>query len=864
MKKIIYLFFTCLFLITLTGCQLFDFFKNDDEPITITYVYGDKTLSKTYDSYEKVTFETYSTTTGYEFLGWSKETDGLVITKNDLKGITNIKLYPVINLINYKIIYDLDGGINNSNNPSFYTIEDEITINQPTKENCAFTGWYVNGSTTLITNYKIEKGTYGDINLKANYVYGQVNVEFKGYSELNQIIDYNTCATKPADPYKFGDTFICWCTDDGLTTEFDFTTPLKKSITLYPKWTNTKFYTLKINNIDLIESNYENNSSLPKDATINLKANYLIEGYEFLGWYIDDNLYSRYYILEYSMPSNDLEITPEFKSRTTLTYTKGSNTNLNTGIEQESTGLLLGNDIDESYYSHSSNNLYIKYSFLDKLNHGLYSFIYENRIIFDVLIKVKEKDVTNIFIDYDVNYPYATLTFDEVSGYNYSYSLDDTAYINCHSGDIINITDKFTEHNLSIKCDDKITNYVIEELPNQASEYASNTFTYQGNTYDHYADSIEDIRTIIEYYALAKYPSVGGTKYEFSFYNSLTTNGEEIYAHIVKDVLSIPYGLTYQYTTGSKKVDFILKSSGKFNSLITTQEKTDVTTTYFAPSNRSDDFNDFYIENCSKTQEIRSIYELEALNVGIKPIILDETALLVYNKAKEILRTYVSDDMNEFEKLKAIYDYLGSYVTYDDALLSISTNRSDYASFTSYAALINGIAVCDGIASAYKLLCIIEGIRCEEIIGSAKGGGHAWNKVYVGGACFGVDATWSRAKFDGEYRITHTYFLVDEINLINFGDSHHYEQGDSTSFNITDVANNNLGYYELFVYDGYDLICSSKLEYEFMLLALKNHNQTFIELKLDGVTYSEIRTITSSYYTLYYSTTDSTLVYLVH
>ena len=317
-----------------------------------------------------------------------------------------------------------------------------------------------------------------------------------------------------------------------------------------------------------------------------------------------------------------------------------------------------------------------------------------------------------------------------------------------------------------MKCDDgDAVNYAIEAISVAAASYLTNTFTYQGNVYDHYIDSDDDLRILLAYYACAVYPSVGGTNYKFSFYHPIGGDLSSKYAQIIKREMSIPYGIQYSYTTSGKIIDFTLSSSGMFNTRTTSQTKKIITTTEFLPSTRSESFNDFFIEKCSKAQEVRTIYELEDLNYGIRPIISSSNTKVyeLYNKAKEILREYVDDYMTDFEKLKAIYDYLGTYVTYDDALLSITNNQSDYQSFTSYSALINGIAVCDGISSAFKLLCNIEGIECIEIIGCASTGGHAWNKVKVGNVWYGVDATWCRVK-DFDY-ISHQYFMINEIDV---------------------------------------------------------------------------------------------------
>ncbi len=871
MKKISLFILSILILTCLTGCDFFDFFNKDDDSITITYVLKDNNIAKTYDSYDSIEFISYSTETGYEFLGWSLSTDGAVVSKADLKGKSSVKLYPIVSLKNYKIIYELDGGTNSSDNPLTYTIEDEITIKAPTKDGYAFSGWMVNDNETLVSEYKIEKGSNGDLTLKANYLVGKVNVFFDYPGVDIQTIDYNTKCTKPTDPTKLGDTFICWCSDDALEHEFDFDTLITTSITLYPKWENTAYYKLTINNYEYVNSNYENNKELPSGAKVILSIDYILENKEFIGWYEGDTLLSRVNEYTFKMPSSNYEISARLKDLTTYTYTKGIDSKVSILVDSPNKNLY-GNDIDGNY-TFNGNYLEISKNYLDKLDLGLHSFIYNEDTIIYLFIKASNKKTTNINVDYDINYPNATLTFDYDENYSYSYSLDGTEYVSCTNKTVFSISNKTISHTLDVKCDESITTYTIEAMPLAAAQYLSQTFTYQGNTYDFYIDSFSDLEALLEYESLAAYPKAKGESYTFKFYFPNGSNqdyAKESYSKIINRLSSAPYGLYYSYTF-STIVEFTLKSNNTFNSKRTTQERTDITTTKFKESYRSSDYNDFYIEKCSKTQEIRSIYELENLELGIKPIITDQTVLYLYNKAKDILRTYVDDSFTIYEKLKAIYDYLGAYVTYDDVLISISHNRSDYESFTSYGALMDGVAVCDGIASAFKLLCTIEGIECVEVIGSAKEGGHAWNKVKISDVWYGIDATWSRGGFGSDIHITHTYFLVDELTLMNYGDTHHYEQAtynyetyEYDDFNIVNTANNTLGYFELFTYDGYDFICESKEEYVLMYNAFRFVTSLdFIELKLSGIVYDDIKSLCHGTFDLYYSTSDSTLVYLI-
>ena len=64
-----------------------------------------------------------------------------------------------------------------------------------------------------------------------------------GSTVSSQTVDYDTTAAEPDAPAKTGHSFACWCIDSGLTSAYDFSTPVADDITLYAKWTpNT--YTL--------------------------------------------------------------------------------------------------------------------------------------------------------------------------------------------------------------------------------------------------------------------------------------------------------------------------------------------------------------------------------------------------------------------------------------------------------------------------------------------------------------------------------------------------------------------------------------------------------------------------------------------
>lgn len=66
-----------------------------------------------------------------------------------------------------------------------------------------------------------------------------VTFDSNGGSEVaSQTVESGETATEPTAPTKEGADFVYWCSDEELTTEYDFDTPVTADITLYAKWNN--------------------------------------------------------------------------------------------------------------------------------------------------------------------------------------------------------------------------------------------------------------------------------------------------------------------------------------------------------------------------------------------------------------------------------------------------------------------------------------------------------------------------------------------------------------------------------------------------------------------------------------------------
>ncbi len=192
-------------------------------------------------------------------------------------------------------------------------------------------------------------------------------------------------------------------------------------------------------------------------------------------------------------------------------------------------------------------------------------------------------------------------------------------------------------------------------------------------------------------------------------------------------------------------------------------------------SKRSNDFDDFKINNSIYSYQVSTSDQLfYVLERGVKPIPeIGSSAEKIYMLAKDVLRNIIDDEMTDFEKIRAIHDYLVLNVTYDGDLLNKTfqndSNLGKYNGFYLEGVFIDKRAVCEGISKAFSVLCNIEGIPCVQVIGvqtnNPNGVGHAWNKVYLDGKWYVADATSDGIIVNDNFEVlSYQYFLItDEV-----------------------------------------------------------------------------------------------------
>lgn len=247
----------------------------------------------------------------------------------------------------------------------------------------------------------------------------------------------------------------------------------------------------------------------------------------------------------------------------------------------------------------------------------------------------------------------------------------------------------------------------------------------------------------------------------------------------------------------------------------------------------------FYIDGVKETMSVSTSNMLyKAVAWGYKPVFMGsqaENLKQIYDNAKDALSYIVSDEMSEYEKVHAIYDYIIYNVRYDHDCANaedkyVSGNLSLNEKMKYYGYYLEGIfldkfykkdmhAVCDGKSKAFVLMCGIEGIAAVRISGKASSdgknfGGHAWNKVLLDLNGTGdkewyfVDTTWGDVGDDSKEFLSHAYFLLSDDEVKNTHDEnpgHDYPKAEGkfdyyahetytssgTEYNYV-IANNNL------------------------------------------------------------------------
>lgn len=185
-------------------------------------------------------------------------------------------------------------------------------------------------------------------------------------------------------------------------------------------------------------------------------------------------------------------------------------------------------------------------------------------------------------------------------------------------------------------------------------------------------------------------------------------------------------------------------------------------------SNELESINYFISPFNTEKSILTSYSEDGEVTLKMQRLYTDEEIRMVNDKIDEIMNDILSDDMGIEDKILAIHDYIINNTKYDeDALL----DKSKYKSYSSYGALIEGYATCNGYADAMALFLDRLGVLNYRVISDT----HVWNAVYINNQWLHLDLTWddpidSKSNTDS---INHKFYLIDTETLEGYNITDH-------------------------------------------------------------------------------------------
>ncbi|KLA07075.1 hypothetical protein B4086_5551 [Bacillus cereus] len=223
-----------------------------------------------------------------------------------------------------------------------------------------------------------------------------------------------------------------------------------------------------------------------------------------------------------------------------------------------------------------------------------------------------------------------------------------------------------------------------------------------------------------------------------------------------KEIVAFKQGV--QKYLGNEVLDFTVPFQGK------NENKEEVKNTLMDKAEEVLKQNDYLDFNHSK-----AIYWISGssgdykLRVQVHMRETKEQTEYVRQQSKVIVQSLVHNGMSEYEKVKAVHDYVVKHVSYD----------MSSQSYTAYEALVNRSAVCHGYSLLTYQLLKDAGMEVRIVRGTGNGGKHSWNLVKINNKWFHIDTTWDDPIPDKPGRVSYKYFVVSDKQLAK---NHNWER----------------------------------------------------------------------------------------
>lgn len=344
--------------------------------------------------------------------------------------------------------------------------------------------------------------------------------------------------------------------------------------------------------------------------------------------------------------------------------------------------------------------------------------------------------------------------------------------------------------------------YEFDDLPKDIKDNIENSFFWLGNYYDSYISTQADLNAFMGYAISLHQKDKANTVYieknDWCNLDKFTEKCSTAVDEGVDESGNFRYQVSIRGSIGS--VTFTDETVfGIPQVAYEPKAKSEQIVGYLRYSAQSATRTKLPIDEKTESAKVSNSNELyRAVSCGQKPIFADDNSGIalkkLYDEARDVLTTYVSDDMSDYEKVAVIYDWIVNVVDYDYAAAQLQgDDTSKYNAFYLEGVFNDHRAVCDGKSKAFALLCGMENIKAVRVVGYADKNlkdrdlsskevlariGHAWNKVLIDADDDGVkewyvvDTTWGdvAVKNEGasggvyEY-LNYAYFLKTDEDI---------------------------------------------------------------------------------------------------
>lgn len=134
---------------------------------------------------------------------------------------------------------------------------------------------------------------------------------------------------------------------------------------------------------------------------------------------------------------------------------------------------------------------------------------------------------------------------------------------------------------------------------------------------------------------------------------------------------------------------------------------------------------------------------------------MDSKQKFINETIDNILKEIIKPNMNDYEKEKAIRDWIVDNISYDYT----------YSNYYTYEALTKKTVVCNGYAELFYDMAKRAGLHVIKVIGLANNSisieDHAWNMIEIDGIWYHVDLTWDDAWPFHYYNLTDEQIATD-------------------------------------------------------------------------------------------------------